>query len=402
MHLLNAFALKLALPCLAVAALLTAPVPTLAGPAKKAGVSSPAVRKAGHAKPGRHQGKAGAKRKGGKALLAAGAAASAVPLVAGTLPYAQRDDAMAFANDIATRRDLDPAWVREVLGQAKLLPQVPRLVLPAPPGAPKNWRSYRSRFIDASRIQAGARFWEQHREALARAEREYGVPPEIIVGILGVETIYGQNMGNFRVLDALATLSFDFPSAHPRAAQRTAFFRGELEQFLSLTHRTGMDPFALRGSYAGAMGLGQFMPSSWVRWAVDFDGDGTIDLFRSPTDAIGSVASYFRGHGWKPGLPTHYAVMLDAERLQLPTLMGPDILPTFSPARMTALGAEVLGDGVQHPGPLALIELQNGTDRPSYVAGTENFYAVTRYNWSSYYAMAVIELGQEVAAVVRR
>lgn len=229
MHLLNAFALKLALPCLAVAALLSAPVPTLASPAKKASVSSPAVRKAGPAKPGRHQGKAGAKRKGGKALLAAGAAGAAagtVPLVAGTLPYAQRDDAMAFASDIATRRDLDPAWVREVLGQAKLLPQVPRLVLPAPPGAPKNWRSYRSRFIDASRIQAGARFWEQHREALARAEREYGVPPEIIVGILGVETIYGQNMGNFRVLDALATLSFDFPSAHLRAAQRKRVHAG--------------------------------------------------------------------------------------------------------------------------------------------------------------------------------
>ena len=397
MHLPNAFALKLALPCLALATLLTTPATVQASPAHPFQAAAPAGRKAKPATQRAH-GKASKPRKAGAALLPAAAA----PLVAGTLAYAQRDDAMAFANDIAARRDLDPAWVRDILGQARLLPQVPRLVLPPPPGAPKNWRSYRGRFIDATRIQAGARFWEQHRETLARAEREYGVPPEIIIGILGVETVYGQNMGNYRVLDALATLSFDFPGAHPRAAQRTAFFRGELEQFLSLTHRTGMDPFALRGSYAGAMGLGQFMPSSWARWAVDFDGDGTIDLFRSPADAIGSVASYFRGHGWKPGMPTHYAVMLDAERLQLPTLLEPDILPSFSPARMAALGAQVLGEGVQHTGPLALIELQNGRDAPSYVAGTENFYAVTRYNWSSYYAMAVIELGQEVAALVRR
>ena len=186
----------------------------------------------------------------------------------------------------------------------------------------RNWAAYRARFVEPVRIRAGVRFWNEHAATLARAEREYGVPAEIIAGILGVETLYGQHMGSFRVMDALATLAFDFPAAHPRAAERQAFFQGELEQLLSLADRTGTDPFALRGSYAGAMGLGQFMPSSWVRWAVDFDGDGRIDLFQSPADAIGSVANYFQAHGWVPGLPTHYALAFDETRLRLPELLS--------------------------------------------------------------------------------
>ncbi len=318
--------------------------------------------------------------------------------VQGGVPYANRPDAMAFADDLAARRGLDREWVRQAIGQARMLSQVPRLMLPPPAGTPKNWRVYRSRFIDPVRIRAGVRFWQEHREALERAEAEYGVPVEIIVGIIGVETIYGQQMGNFRVMDALATLAFDFPNAHPRAKERREFFQRELEQFLSLTNRSNIDPFEPRGSYAGAMGLGQFMPSSWVRYAVDFDGDGKIDLFRSPVDAIGSVANYFKGHNWTTGMPTHFGVQFDTARLQLDTLLAPDILPTFSAASMQAKGALLDAPGMQHTGPMALVELQNGGDTPTYVAGTENFYAITRYNWSSYYAMAVIELGREVAA----
>ena len=316
----------------------------------------------------------------------------------GSTPYAQRDDAMQFADDLAERRGLDREWVRQAVGQARFLGSVPKLMLPPAKGTAKNWRVYRSRFIDPIRIRAGVRFWQEHREALARAEQEYGVPAEIIVGIIGVETIYGQQMGNFRVMDALATLAFDFPTAHPRAKERTEFFRRELEQWLSLSNRTNIDPFEVRGSYAGAMGLGQFMPSSWSRYAVDFDGDGRIDLWRSAQDAIGSVANYFVGHGWQSGMPTHYAVAFDAATLQLDALLAPDILPTFSVASMAAQGAHVQSEGAQHTGPLALVELQNGAEAPSYVAGTENFYAITRYNWSSYYAMAVIELGRAVAA----
>ncbi|KLR57846.1 MULTISPECIES: lytic murein transglycosylase B [unclassified Diaphorobacter] len=311
--------------------------------------------------------------------------------------YAQRAQAMQFADDLAERRGLDREWVRQAIGQARLLPQVPRLVLPPARGTPKNWAAYRARFVEPTRIRAGLRFWQDNAEALARAETQYGVPAEIIVGIIGVETLYGQHMGNLRVIDALATLAFDFPDAHPRAAERRAFFQRELEQFLTLMDRTGIDPHTPRGSYAGAMGLGQFMPSSWSRYAVDFDGDGRIDLWRSAQDAIGSVANYFVGHGWQSGMPTHYAVAFDAATLQLDALLAPDILPTFSVASMAAQGAHVQSEGAQHTGPLALVELQNGAEAPSYVAGTENFYAITRYNWSSYYAMAVIELGREIA-----
>jgi membrane-bound lytic murein transglycosylase B len=317
-------------------------------------------------------------------------------------PYAGRADALQFAADVAQRRGLDPQWVRDTVSQAQLLPVVARLMQPAPSGTPKNWAVYRSRFIDPVRIQAGVRFWQEHRAALERAEQEYGVPAEVVVGIIGVETLYGQQMGNFRVLDALATLAFDFPASHPRAAERAAYFRGELEQFLSMHHRAGTDPRRPLGSYAGAMGMPQFMPTSWARWAVDFDADGRIDLWRSPTDVIGSVAHYLRGHGWQPGMPTHYAVGFDPERLDLDALLAPDILPTFSVPAFLARGARLEGEAVHHQGPLALVELQNGSDPPSYVAGTENFYVITRYNWSSYYAMAVIELGREVRQALPR
>lgn len=320
--------------------------------------------------------------------------------------YASRPEAMRFAEDMASRRDLDVSWVRNAIGQARFSPTVVRLMQPPAKTFTKNWRVYRSRFIDPVRIAAGAAFWQDNQASLARAEAEYGVPADIIVGIIGVETIYGRDTGKFRVLDALTTLAFDFPSAHPRARERSAFFKGELEQFLSHQSRLGSDPLAPRGSYAGAMGMPQFMPSSWVKYAVDFDGDGKIDLWNSPADVIGSVASYFKAFNWQPGMPTHYPVRFDAGTLNMDTLMAPDILPTFSVPSFTARGAVLEGEALKHPGPLALIELlngdpNNGGSAPSYVAGTENFYAITRYNWSSYYAMAVIELGREVAARVR-
>jgi membrane-bound lytic murein transglycosylase B len=316
--------------------------------------------------------------------------------------YASRPDAMQIADDIAQRRDLDRAWVRQAIGQARYLPQIGRWILPAATGATKNWRIYRSRFIDPVRIAAGVSFWQANAATLERAEREYGVPAEIIVGIIGIETIYGRDTGNFRVMDALATLSFDFPTAHPRARERREFFLGELEQLLSLAQRSGVNPLDFRGSYAGAMGMPQFMPSSWIKYAIDFDGDGQIDLTGSSADVIGSVANYFKVFGWQRGLPAYYPVRFDKTRLDLDALLAPDILPTFSVASFAAKGALLDGDGAQAEGPLALVELQNGNAEPTYVAGTGNFYAITRYNWSSYYAMAVIELGREVAAARAR
>ena len=311
--------------------------------------------------------------------------------------YAARPDAMQFADDLASRRNLDLEWVRQAIGQSSYNASVARLMQPPSQAFVKNWRVYRSRFIDPIRIQAGVNFWRTNRETLARAEQEYGVPAEIIVGIIGVETIYGRDTGKFCVMDALTTLAFDFPASHPRAKERSEYFKGEIEQFLTLANRKGADPFEARGSYAGAMGMPQFMPSSWVKYAVDFDGDGTVDLWNSPADVIGSVANYFKAFNWQPGMPTHYPVSFDNRHLDLDALMAPDILPTFSVASLIAKGAVLEGAALDHKGPLALIELLNGPDAPSYVAGTENFYAITRYNWSSYYAMAVIELGRKVA-----
>ncbi|MCM2297011.1 lytic murein transglycosylase B [Rhodoferax sp.] len=315
--------------------------------------------------------------------------------------YGQRLDAMQTADDIALRHQIDVHRVREVLGQARYVAAIAKAVTPPAVGVAKNWRLYRSRFIEPLRIGAGVAFWQTHRDTLRRAEQETGVPTEIIVGILGVETIYGQQMGNFRVIDALATLAFDFPASHPRATERSAYFRTELEQFLSWTLNSGRDPLTFKGSYAGAMGLPQFMPSSWVKYAVDFDGDGLVDLQNSPADAIGSVANYLKFFNWQPGLPTHFPLSFDESRLDMATLMAPDILPTFSVENFQAKGVVLSGEALKHTGKLALIELQNGDAAPSYVAGTDNFYAITRYNWSSYYALAVIELGQAVAQAMR-
>ncbi|HMN93219.1 MAG TPA: lytic murein transglycosylase B [Hydrogenophaga sp.] len=314
--------------------------------------------------------------------------------------YDQHVEATAFAQEVAQRNGWDPVWVREQIGQARHLPSVVRLVLPAPAGTPKNWGAYRARFIEPRRIQAGLRYWQAHRDTLARAEAEFGVPASLIVGVIGVETLYGQHLGQFRVLDALSTLAFDFPSAHPRAQARQALFRDELEQLLKLARQLGRDPATLRGSFAGAMGWPQFLPSSWLRYAIDFDDDGRVDLFDSQADVIGSVANYFKAFGWQTGMPTHYPVQFDRARLDLPTLLAPDIRPTFDADTFEALGVRLEGQARQHSGPMALVELENGEAPRSYVAGTQNFYVVTRYNWSSYYALAVIELGETIEVLL--
>lgn len=313
--------------------------------------------------------------------------------------YGRREDLMALAAGIAERRALDPAWVEAALAQARYVPSVVRLMQPAPPGTAKNWAAYRARFVEPVRIRAGVAFWREHEAWLREAEARFGVPAEVVVGIVGVETIYGRHPGNYRVLDALATLSFDFPKDARR--DRSAFFREELEAFLLLCRQRDNDPLAPRGSYAGASGMPQFMPSSQLRYAVDFDGDGRIDLDASGADVIGSVANYLAVFGWQPGLATHYGVNAPTDVSDRAVLLLPDILPSFSATQLTERGAVLDVAGRDHAGPLALVELQNGEAAPSYVAGTQNFYAITRYNWSSYYAMAVIDLGQAVAAVVK-
>ena len=311
--------------------------------------------------------------------------------------YRSSPAAMAAANAMAGRLHLRAAWVRGVIGKARRLPAVVNAVTPGQASAARDWSLYRSRVIEPLRIQAGVQFWQRNADTLARAERETGVSASTIVGILGVESIYGKHMGAYRTIDALSTLAFDFPAAHPKAAQRSAYFLQELEEFLRLCNTQGLDPLTVRGSYAGALGMAQFMPSSWRQYAVDFDGNGRIDLFGSRADAIGSVANYLAAFHWKPGMATHYTVQLDPQKLDLPALLQNDIVPSMSPAAMQERGATVEAAGAQHEGLLALIELPNGSSPTQYVAGTDNFYTVTRYNWSSFYAMSVIELGQAVA-----
>ena len=317
----------------------------------------------------------------------------------GTVTYGQREDVMRYAAEVAESQQLDRAWVEAALAQARYQPTVARLIMPPAVGTAKNWSAYRSRFVEQQRIRAGLEFWRANVAWLDAAEAQHGVPPEIIVGIIGVETFYGRMTGGFRVLDALATLSFDFPTGRK---DRSAFFRDELAQFLALAQREGLAPTSLMGSYAGAMGLGQFMPSSIRKYAVDFNRDGRIDMAaganNSAADVIGSVANYLASFGWQAGMPTHFGVQPPVDTSARAALLLPDILPSFSAEQLAAHGALLTEKGRVHSGLLALVELQNGDAAPSFVAGTQNFYVVTRYNWSSYYALAVIELGQAIKA----
>lgn len=300
-----------------------------------------------------------------------------------------------FAQELAERHGWTAESVLEALAPARYLPRVTQLIMPPPAGTAKNWAAYRERFVEPKRLKAGVAFWQAHERELRRAEAEFGVPAWLVVGIIGVETYYGRHMGNFRVLDALTTLAFDFPSGR---SDRSEFFRGELESLLVWTRREGRAAHTVKGSYAGAIGWGQFMPSSILRHAVDFSGDGHIDLERNTPDAIGSVARFIQAHGWQTGQATHFRVEPPTDEQARGQLLAPDIVPSFTPEEMALRGAILDERALDHTGALALVELQNGGAAPSYVAGTRNFYVVTRYNWSSYYALAVIELGQAVQA----
>ncbi|WP_310734350.1 lytic murein transglycosylase B [Ideonella livida] len=341
--------------------------------------------------------KAGAKAPGksaAKRINAAPRALAGLPApTVSALPYDLRPEAREWALLTSEKLNLPLPWVMEQLARARPTARVAQLVMPGPPGVAKNWAAYRQRFIEPRRLQAGLQFWAQHASWLTEAEARWGVPPEVVVAVIGVETFYGRHMGDFRVLDALATLAFDFPKGR---SDRTPFYRSELEAFLVWCWREQREPVALRGSYAGAMGLPQFMPSNLRSLAVDLDGDGHVDLMQSPADAIGSVAHYLASFGWQRGVPTHFRVSPPEEPMRLAALLAPDIRPSFSAADMSAQGAGLEEAATTHAGPLALVQLLNGEERPSYVAGTQNFWAITRYNWSAYYAMAVIDLAGEL------
>lgn len=304
-----------------------------------------------------------------------------------------------FAGTFAADPEIPTDWAVQVLGQAQYNKRVKRLMTPAAgtTSTVRDWQAYQARLISAARIESGVQFWRRNQATLADVEAQWGVPASVIVGIIGIETSYGQNMGNIRVLDALATLAFDYPTEHPRAAERAAYFRKELEEFLRLCHTNGLDPLALTGSFAGAMGIPQFMPSNWTLYGEDYDRSGAVNLISSTNDAIASVANYLRAHGWRPNQPAYFGVDLQQTTPeQMRTLLAPDILPSFDMVGLTALGVSLLPAKQQYDGQMALVELKNGDNPPEYVIGTENFYAVTRYNQSSYYALAVLKLGEAV------
>ncbi len=290
------------------------------------------------------------------------------------------------------------ADVEAVFKNARHIDSAIQLVKPAPVGQPKNWQAYRARFVEPKRIAAGLAFWNEHAEALTRAEKEYGVPAEIIVGILGIETLYGQNTGSFRVIDVLATLGFDYPDTPNRAA-RMDYFRSELENALLFARESSIDPFSLKGSYAGAIGLPQFMPGSIRKFAVDYDGDGKIDLRNSPEDAIGSIANFLAQHGWHRGEPTVFpagvTTPVEDGKNAWPSYIGQSLEAKFSLAELKAAGVRPTVEPPQDM-PFGLIDLQNGTEPTEYWLGGPNFFAITQYNRSYFYAMSVIELGREV------
>jgi membrane-bound lytic murein transglycosylase B len=247
------------------------------------------------------------------------------------------------------------------------------------------WFEYRKIFLTQSRIDGGVSFWKENAELLKQAAETFGVDPQIIVAIIGVETRYGGNTGRHRVLDALATLAFDYPP-------RSQFFTGELEQYLILTREEDIDILTTTGSYAGAMGYGQFIPSSYRHYAIDFDEDGKRDLWTSKADIIGSVANYFKAHGWTAGTPV--AVLADVQGDDYQTVLDIGYKPN------TVLDA-MRHDGITPRTPLpdellaALIAFEQESG-PEYWLGFNNFYAITRYNHSPLYAMAVYQLSEEI------
>lgn len=251
----------------------------------------------------------------------------------------------------------------------------------------KPWKEYRPIFLTQQRIDQGVDFWARHADDLARAEREYGVPAQFIVAIIGVETFYGRITGNYRVIDALSTLGFDYPPRQP-------FFRQQLKEYLLMTREQQLDPLSLKGSYAGAMGLPQFMPGSFRAYAVDFDGDGHINLWSNPADAIGSVASYFKAHGWRSGEAVAVRARVSGERFAEGLSSGLESERTAGELRTLGWRGEAT---IADDTPITAFRLE-GAAGDEYWIGLPNFYVITRYNRSVMYAMAVNQLAGELVA----
>lgn len=324
-------------------------------------------------------------RLAGLLALLAGSPAPATPL-------AEHPAVPAFIEHMRATHRFEAKALERLFARASLRPEIVAAMERPAEGLP--WHEYRRRFVTDAHARQGSRYWRANARALARAQREYGVPPEIVVAIIGVETNYGRTTGNFLALEALATLAFDYP-------RRAEFFRRELEEFLVLARELRLDALAVKGSYAGALGIPQFMPSSYRQYAVDFDGDRKRDLLGSAGDAIGSVAHFLRRHGWLAGAPIVDEVEVEGDlhewlgdlglkpSLTLRQLFGHGIFPRARPAAAAS------------PGPAdderrAAFVVLEGESGPVYRLGYDNFYVISRYNRSKRYAMAVVELGRAI------
>ena len=335
------------------------------------------------------------------ALLLLPQAFAAEPLgSAGTAParapYAQRADVRAFAAEIAASTDIGQRDVERWLAGAKYQPRIVA-AMDRPLLVPPKWFEYSPPLLSSDRVSAGVAFWRANAYLLARAEALYGVPAEVVVAILGVEPVYGRTTGKFRVIAALATLAFDYP-------RRAPFFRGELREYLLLAHEQRWSPLVPTGSFAGAMGMPQFMPGSHRQFAVDFDGDGRIDLWHDSADVIGSVANYLARHDWLEGQPILLPARIAAESRDaaLRRLDG-GISERRPLAAWDADGvdaADVPADVAADPVGLLLLEEapENGEARVSYWIAFPNFYVITRYNKSRLYAATVFALAQAIKA----
>nr|WP_310137052.1 lytic murein transglycosylase B [Burkholderia ambifaria] len=316
--------------------------------------------------------------------------------------YASNAKVDAFIDEMVSRNGFDSASLHALFSRISYSATAVKLVKPAASPTVKNWNVYRSRFIEPIRINAGVKFWKANQATLQRASEEFGVPPEVIVGIIGVETIYGRYMGNFRVLDALTTLTFDYPDT-PNRDSRQATFRKNLEDFLVWTRDNQLDPTTVLGSYTGAIGIPQFLPSSIREYAVDFDGTGHVDLRSSPVDAIGSVANYLKQHGWETDRPVVWQITPDTGSLGIAQAAAdgqPEphwALSQLMRAGMT-LNEPAVNITTEAATPVTVIDLPSPGRATEYMLGLKNFYVLTRYNRSFFYALTVYQLGEAVKA----
>ena len=280
------------------------------------------------------------------------------------------------------------AWLADATRKESIINAMSR-----PAEKVKPWHQYRKHFISERRINAGVTFWQKHLPTLLKAEQQFGVDPAVIVAIIGVETNYGSNTGSYRVIDALSTLAFDYYTSISKRESRRKFFTSELEHFFLLAREQGQNPLQLKGSYAGAMGWGQFMPSSYRNYAVDFDGDGFADIWNNPVDAIGSVANYFSRHGWRHGEPV--ATRSHADELKDDPQLNKLHKPKLSLAALSEKGYKAV---TQHDPQRNALPLRfEGKYGPEFWLGFDNFYVISRYNPRTKYAMAVYQLSVQIA-----